>query len=158
MQEAMREDAKVQVVRAIFETGRRRAAKGLTRHGPIGDFLAPGFGWQTDVFPGRARGARVLNTFLRELERGFTYKTTVTRAVAQDDHVLFEFTFRGVQSGRYRNLGEPGNRPVQVKGAGSATFNREGKILALATYWNCAWALAQLGVRVHMRPDPVPLS
>jgi hypothetical protein len=71
--------------------------------------------------------------------------------------IAFEFSFTGTNTGWFRNVGVT-NRKVTLKGVGFAQFGDDGLIGRLTTNWNCTRAMAQLGVRAHMRPDPVPLS
>ena len=72
----------------------------------------------------------------------------------------FQFSAEGTNAptsgnnGWLTNVGRSG-RSMSITGSVFVVFD-DGRIREMTTHWNCAKALAQLGIRSYARPGPVP--
>lgn len=76
-------------------------------------------------------------------------------AVFENGTLAFEVTVQGTNTGELPGIGATG-RYAEGQGATFVTFDAEGKIAAVRTYWDWGALMAQLGMRSFARPGPVP--
>ncbi len=117
--------------------------------------LDPQFIWQSDAFADQAQGEAVQD-FIKSLRSAFPgdFNVELVGLMSNnDDEGVFEFLFSGTHRGFLENVGIT-NKPVMLRGTAVVRFT-DGKVSFARTFWNCTAFMAQLGVRAHMRPDPV---
>lgn len=113
--------------------------------------------WESDAFDGAADRTKG-GEFLAGLQHAFPdLQTDLIGPVFElGSTAVFEFQIRGTHTGFMPDVGIT-NKKVVLNAIGIAEFNGE-KLASIRTYWNCTAFLAQLGIRPHMRPDPVGME
>ena len=115
----------------------------------------------SDALIGSLHGAASMTAFARALQDGFTGGSlSLDRVVEGETTAIAEFSFTGVHDHGFRygpvNIA-PTGRQVRMQGSLVADFAgpNERAITRAQMYWNWLACLAQLGIRPHMRPDPI---
>ncbi len=110
--------------------------------------------WFCDAFAS-LKGPDAIIDYVKRLRQTFPDFRVLLLARRRQarNRTVFQFQFSGTQSGFMQDVGITDKRAV-LRGAAFVDF--KGKtVTEVTTYWNCTPFLAQLGVRAHMRPDPV---
>jgi SnoaL-like protein len=129
--------------------------------GNLGNVLHQNLRWESDSFDGPT-GLADAGVFLQGIWGAFDDLNLVHTLIADDgDSATFEFRFTGKHARYLPGVGHPSSAapgtPVSLTGIAIVRF-QDDKVISARTYWNCAAFLAQLGIRAHMRADPVPLG
>jgi hypothetical protein len=119
--------------------------------------LDPKARWRADVFEEGEVGADEAAAFIEELRAAFPdlkIEVSNTYPGRKAGEVAFEFRISGTNDGYLAGVGTTG-RSVSVDAFGVASFGDDNLLQEMRTAWNMQAFLAELGVRPHMRPDPV---
>jgi len=143
----------------------------------IAKMFHPEVAWTADILPdGASNSSGAVVAFLDLLRTGFGRFTlrlddqevgqpgqpghrgqslpALVESKDDTNQVSFRLRFHGTNSGYLPNAGVTG-REVTLTAHGTARLDSARRVTAISTSWNCARALAQLGIRAHMRPDPI---
>jgi predicted ester cyclase len=140
-----------ELIRSLFQDD-----KGLLRD----DFikrLNPEARWRADVFEKGEVDASGAAAFVDELRTAFPdlkIEVSNTYPGSNPGEVAFEFRISGTNDGYLAGVGTTG-KSVSVDAFGVASFGDDSLLQEMRTAWNMQAFLAELGVRAHMRPDPV---
>lgn len=127
----------------------------------IGDSLSPSVVWIADFLDeGSVTGPEAVADALKLHLGGFSgFSLAISEegvpAVFENGILAFEFMVQGTNTGDLLGIGNTG-RSIEGTGSAFITFNDEGQIAAIRTYWDWSSLMGQLGMRSFARPGPVP--
>ncbi len=128
----------------------------------IGDSLSPEVVWVAEFLDeGSVKGsdavAEALKTHLGAFS-GFllTISEEAVPAVFENETLAFEFTIQGTNTGHLPGIGNTG-RSIEGTGSAFISFDENGRISGIRTYWDWSSLMGQLGMRSFARPGPVPV-
>ncbi|HXH22288.1 MAG TPA: ester cyclase [Dehalococcoidia bacterium] len=124
--------------------------------GQLDQLLSPEARWDSDVFIDGAGDRAAFASLLEDVKVAFpdlALEITSTYESEREGEVAFEAVVTGTNHGFLANAG-PTRRPVRLLVNGVIVFAEDQRIARLRTTWNCAYLMAQLGIRAHMRADP----
>lgn len=114
---------------------------------------------QSDALLAPAPGPQSVVNFAEALRHAFDGpQLTLLRVIEDSSSAIAEFRFTGTHGSRFEygpfHIEKTG-RSLTMDGSMVVDFDDSQNMGRLRVYWNWHACLAQLGIRPHMRPDPV---